>query len=50
MAWETEYEKTWAAEKNEEELMEKLSELQSRADELHEKIEKWRDDDLITIY
>lgn len=50
MEWETEYEKTWAAEKNEEELLEKLSELRSRADELLEKIKKWRDDDLITIY
>lgn len=35
---------------NEEELLEKLSELRSRADELLEKIKKWRDDDLITIY
>lgn len=49
MEWETEYEKTWAAEKNEEELMEKLSELQSRADELLEKIKKWNSEDLITI-
>lgn len=30
--------------------MEKLSELQSRADELLEKIKKWNSEDLITIY
>lgn len=44
MGWETEYEKTWAAEKSEGELMEEFNRLQSCADELKEKLLKWQED------
>lgn len=50
MDWETEYEKTWAAEQNEEELKGKLSNLKSIAKDLFEKIKKWNNDDFIKLY
>ena len=45
--WQTEYEKTWAADADVEKLQAKLNELQSRADELKGKLEKWQEDNLI---
>ena len=44
MGWETEYEKTWAAEKSEQEFMAEFERLQSCADELKEKLLKWQED------
>lgn len=44
MGWETEYEKTWAAEKSEQEFMAEFKRLQSCADELKGKLIEWQED------
>lgn len=44
LGWETEYEKTWAAEKSEQEFMNEFERLNSCADELKEKLLSWQND------
>ncbi len=45
--WQTEYEKTWAAEADANKMQLKLEELHNRAEELKGKLEKWQEDNLI---
>ena len=44
LGWETEYEKTWAAENDFEYHRQNLVELQERAEELKEKLLSWAND------
>ena len=44
LGWETEYEKTWAAEKDVEQHKQNLDELKERAEELKEKLVSWSND------
>ncbi|MGM9853080.1 MAG: hypothetical protein ACI30N_03825 [Muribaculaceae bacterium] len=44
MGWETEYEKTWAAERSEKELGEQFERLKACADELKDKLIKFREE------
>ncbi len=43
MGWETEYEKTWAAEKSEKELQAEFDRLQACSEELKNKLEDWQE-------
>jgi hypothetical protein len=50
LGWETEYEKTWAAEKSMEQLMNDFEVLKSAADELKDKLVEASNNEYINFF